>query len=286
MEHAVPEPGDAGQREERPVARRERRQHGRARLEREPAQQHRPGPEAVHEEAGRRLGEARGRVEDRQHEAEGGEPTPTRPRRAGRAAPGRAAGNGSRRRRADEGDDRRVAAERRRARSHDRARTGDQSSGGGGPPRAGALRRPRPRGRRRSPRASAPRPGARPAASPREPARQVGGGLAGEVERVHERHPVEDRVGRLAAEVRQPLEGPGIGRPGGDGHLGREQEIVALEGRADALGEGRAGQQRPVVLDRAQLPGVEDHPHQGRLEPVRPRQHSVVVPARPGRPSR
>src|SRR5262245_40258185 len=67
---------------------------------------------------------------------------------------------------------------------------------------------------------------------PGEAARYVGRGLTGQVEGIHERDPVEDRVGRLAPEVGQPLEGARVGRPGGHGHLGRQQEIVALEGGA------------------------------------------------------
>src|SRR5437867_6547601 len=86
-----------------------------------------------------------------------------------------------------------------------------------------------------------------------EAARRVGRGLGGQVEGVHEGHAVEDRVGRLAAEVGQALEGARVRWPRGDGHLRREQEVVALEGRAHALREGGAGEERLRILEALTL---------------------------------
>ena len=76
----------------------------------------------------------------------------------------------------------------------------------------------------------------------------------------------------------EALEGAGVRGPGRDRHLGRQEQLVAVERLAHLLAELRPHEVSLQVVDRAPLAGVQDHAHERRLDPVGALARAVVVP--------
>ena len=74
----------------------------------------------------------------------------------------------------------------------------------------------------------------------------------------------------LPFDLRRALVRPGLRRPRRDRHLGREQEVAALEELEDLAVEDASGEERPGVVDRRDAAREVDHLHQARLDPLGP----------------